>query len=108
FTILCIQKSLTPPHRVRMGNTNRIYGRNSTGAYEFSIEELRVVFTAAASTLDRVRAFRAERLARIDSGESIIPLAAEAGRVVLHLAPLSSFAIGPQVDLDRLPTVQGN
>src|SRR5262249_160706 len=74
-------------------------------AYEYSVEELRVVFTAAASTLDRVRAFRAQRLARIDSGDSIIPLAADPGRLVLHLAPLSSFGIGPQFDLAPVANV---
>jgi hypothetical protein len=68
--VLRIPKSWSPPHRVSARNTNRIYGRNSAGAYEFSIEELRVVFTSAASALDRVRAFKAERLAKIDSGEA--------------------------------------
>lgn len=83
--ILRIPKSWNPPHRVSARNTNRIYGRNSAGAYEFSIDELRVVFTSAASALDRVRAFRAERLAKIDSGEAIVPLAQDNGRLVLHL-----------------------
>src|SRR5262249_17700390 len=40
--ILRIPKSWSPPHRVSARSTNRIYGRNSAGAYEFSIEELRV------------------------------------------------------------------
>jgi Putative DNA-binding domain len=73
--VLRIPKSWNPPHRVGAKNTNRIYGRNSAGAYEFNVEELRVVFTSAATSLDRVRAFRAERLAKIDSGEAIVPLA---------------------------------
>jgi len=94
-------KSWNPPHRVSARNTNRIYGRNSAGAYEYSVDELRVVFTSAASALDRVRAFRAERLARIDSGEAVIPLAVDLGRMVLHLAPLSSFGVGSQIDLER-------
>jgi predicted HTH transcriptional regulator len=69
--MLRIPKSWNPPHRVTARNTNRIYGRNSAGAYEYSVEELRVVFNSAASALDRVRAFRAERLAKIDSGEAM-------------------------------------
>jgi hypothetical protein len=77
--ILRIPKSWNPPHRVSARNTNRLYGRNSAGAYEFSVEELRVVFTSAASALDRVRAFRAERLAKIDSGDAIVPLAIAVG-----------------------------
>jgi len=83
--ILRVPKSWAPPHRVSARNTNRIYGRNSAGAYEFSVDELRVIFTSSATVLERVRAFRAERLAKIDSGDAIVPLAQNCGRLVLHL-----------------------
>src|SRR5882724_6609216 len=92
--VLRVPKSWNPPHRVSARNTNRIYGRNSAGAYEFSVEELRVIFTSAASALDRMRAFRAERLAKIDSGEALFSLAVNRGRLVLHIVPLSSFGLG--------------
>jgi hypothetical protein len=104
--VLRIPKSWNPPHRVSARNTNRIYGRNSAGVYEYSIEELRVVFNSAASALDRVRAFRAERLARIDSREAIMPLAENRGRLVLHLVPVSAFGVGSQIDLQRALQVQ--
>jgi hypothetical protein len=100
--VLRIPKSWNPPHRVSAQNTNRIYGRNSAGAYEFSVEELRVVFTSAASALDRVRAFKAERLAKVDSGEAIAPLANDLGRLVLHLVPTSAFGLSNQIDLERV------
>src|SRR4051794_40693888 len=58
--VLRIPKSWNPLHRVRAQNVNRIYGRNSAGTYEFSIDELRAVFTTAASALDRIKAFRFE------------------------------------------------
>src|SRR5258706_795395 len=99
--ILRIPKSWNPPHRVSARNTNRLYGRNSAGAYEFSVEELRVVFTSAANALDRVRAFRAERLSKIDSGDAIAPLAKSRGRLVLHLVPTSAFGLGSQIDLGK-------
>lgn len=99
--ILRVPRSWNPPHRVSARNVNRIYGRNSAGTYEYSIDELRVVFTSAASALDRVRAFRAERLARIDSGEAIVPLAVDVGRLILHLMPVSSFGVGSPIDLER-------
>src|SRR5216683_5953598 len=94
--ILRIPKSWNQPHRVSARNTNRIYGRNSAGAYEFSVEELRVVFTSAASALDRVRAFRAERLAKIDSGDAIAPLTKNCGRLVVHLISTSAFGLSSQ------------
>ena len=99
--ILRVPKSWNPPHRVSARNTNRLYGRNSAGAYEFSVEELRVVFTSAASALDRVRAFRAERLAKIDSGEAIAPLSKNRGRLVLHLVPTSAFGLSSHIDLGK-------
>jgi len=101
-----IPRSWNPPHRVSARNTNRIYGRNSAGAYEFSVEELRVVFTAAANALDRVRAFRAERLAKIDSGEAIVPLATYPNRLVVHIVPTSSFGLSTQIDLRSAYAVQ--
>jgi hypothetical protein len=96
--VLRVPKSWAPPHRVSARNTNRIYGRNSAGTYEFSVEELRVVFTSAASALDRVRAFRAERLARVDSGEAIAPLAQNCGRLIMHLVPTAAFGLHGQID----------
>jgi len=87
-------------------NSNRIYGRNSAGAYEYSVAELRVVFAAAATALDRVRAFRAERLAKIDAGEAIVPLVNNNGRLVIHLVPVSAFGIGGQIDLSKAYSAQ--
>jgi hypothetical protein len=99
--VLRVPKSWNPPHRVSARNTNRIYGRNSAGAYEFSIDELRVVFTSAASALDRVRGFRAERLAKIDAGDAIAPLVQNGGRLVLHLVPTSAFGLSSPIDLSQ-------
>jgi len=96
--VVRIPRSWNPPHRVSARNTNRIYGRNSAGAYEFSVEELRVVFNSSANALDRIRAFRAERLAKIDSGEAIAPLEQNRGRLILHLVPMSAFGLGSRID----------
>ena len=104
--VVRIPRSWIPPHRVSARNTNRIYGRNSAGAYEFGIEELRVVFTSAASALDRARAFAAERLARIDAGEAIAPLAREGGRVVVHLVPTAASGIVGQINLQKAHAAQ--
>jgi hypothetical protein len=60
--VIRVPRSWNPPHRVSARMTNRIYARNSTGAYELSIEELRVLFASGATTIDRMRAFKAERL----------------------------------------------
>jgi hypothetical protein len=104
--LIRVPKSWNPPHRVNARNTNRIYARNSAGAYELSVEELRVLFAYGATTIDRMRAFKAERLARIDAGEAIIPLIARPDRLVLHLAPLASFGLGELIDPGRAYALQ--
>jgi hypothetical protein len=38
--VLRVPKSFNPPHRVRVRNTNRIYGRNSAGLLKFTFETL--------------------------------------------------------------------
>ncbi|WP_338312515.1 AlbA family DNA-binding domain-containing protein [Bradyrhizobium sp. TM239] len=104
--LLRIPKSWNPPHRVSARNANRIYGRNSAGSYEFSVEELRVVFTSSATAADRVRSFRAERLAKIDASEAIAPLMKNNGRLVLHLLPASSFGLENRIDVAAAQRLQ--
>ena len=57
--VIRIPKSWNPPHRVSAKGHNKYYKRTSAGAYEVSVDELRVLFTSAATIQDRVRAFRA-------------------------------------------------
>ena len=59
--VIRIPKSWNPPHRVSTANTNRFYVRNSGGAHEASVEELRVLFTLAADAQERIKSFRSDR-----------------------------------------------
>ena len=67
--VVRIPRSWNPPHRVSSGARNRFYVRNSGGAHEASVEELRVLFTQGADTHERIRNFRLERLRKIVGGE---------------------------------------
>jgi hypothetical protein len=58
--VIRIPKSRNPPHRVRTLNTNRFYVRNSGGAHEASVEELRALFTLAADARMRIETFRSD------------------------------------------------
>jgi Putative DNA-binding domain len=104
--VIRVPRSWNPPHRVSARKTNRIYARNSTGAYELGVEELRVLFASGATTVDRMRAFKAERLARIDAGEAIVPLIVRPDRLVLHLVPLASFGLSEPIDLAQAHALQ--
>jgi Putative DNA-binding domain len=90
--VIRVPKSWMPPHRVRLQNSNRFYARTSAGAYELSVEELRSLVLRGATVGERIRAFRAERLARIDAGRGVVPLATGLGRLVVHIVPFESVA----------------
>ncbi len=104
--VVRVPRSWNPPHRVKARNWNRVFARNSAGAHEMSMEELRASFAMAASAYDRARAFRSERNALIDALETPIPIVSDPDRLVLHLVPLAAFGLpGSKVDLNRAGTL---
>ena len=96
--VLRIPRSWHPPHRVSAQNSNRFWIRNSGGAHEASVEELRTLFTLGANAHHRVHQFRDERLSEINSGNSARPLQGD-GRLILHIVPLAAVTSPFQVDL---------
>lgn len=98
--VLRIQRSWNPPHRVSAQNSNRFWVRNSGGAHEASVEELRTMFTLGADAFERVHQFRDERLKEIISGNRTRPLYGN-GRLILHIVPLAAVTSRWQVDLAK-------
>jgi hypothetical protein len=98
--VIRIPRSWNPPHRVSAARTNRFYVRNSGGAHEASVEELRVLFTLAADAQQRIKTFQSDRIATIAAGRGPVPLPAN-GRLIVHLVPLSAFHRTTQIDLER-------
>ncbi|HET6514148.1 MAG TPA: ATP-binding protein [Thermodesulfovibrionales bacterium] len=99
--VLRIPRSWNPPHRVRAKNVNRFYIRNSAGAHEVSVEELRSLFTLSATLHDRIIAFRRERLAILSADEGPIKIEAQ-GRLILHVIPLSAFSYTSALDVKQI------
>lgn len=99
--VIRVPKSWIAPHRVIYQNSNRFYARHSASSPELSLDELRAAFTASASSFERAKAFRGERLARIDAGDAIEPLSPGKGIAVLHIIPLWSFGPSAFIDVDR-------
>jgi hypothetical protein len=93
-------RSWNPPHRVNSGGTNRFYVRNSGGAHEASVEELRVLFTLAADAQQRVKDFRSARVAAIAAGRGPVIVPAN-GQMIIHIVPLSTFGQAAQIDLEK-------
>lgn len=82
-----IPRSMQSPHMVAYGGLSRFFGRNSRGKYRLDVDELRSAFLASATAEERVERFRAERLLRIQSGDTPVRLDA-AEKLVLHVVPL--------------------
>jgi predicted HTH transcriptional regulator len=56
--VIRIQASWNAPHRVIYQRSNRFYGRNAAGTYEFGVEQLRAAFLVAPETERRLTDFR--------------------------------------------------
>lgn len=94
--VIRVPRSWVGPHRVRANNC--FYGRNSAGRYPLDVGELRTAFVASESVADRIRSFRAERLARVGGDETPVPLP-PGGRAILHVVPFPPFASRRDTDV---------
>lgn len=94
-----IDASWALPHRTAFKNSNRFFGRNSSGAYELSMDEIRSLFVSGQMLTQRAEKFIQARLKRLPSDGSMTPInTGGRGVLVIHLAPLNSIAINQIFD----------
>jgi hypothetical protein len=86
--IISIPQSFVFPHMVTYKKSNKFYSRNSSGSYLLDVEELRNLFGLSGSLVEQARTFRLERLNKIISGETPIPIGTFP-KAILHLVPLN-------------------
>jgi hypothetical protein len=100
--IVRVDRSWLAPHRVSFKDHGHFYGRAASSKYRLHVDQLRVAFTLSESIADRVRAFQADRIISIKADDMPVPI--DAGpKVVLHLLPLSAFAVGArEMDIEQL------
>jgi hypothetical protein len=107
--VLRVPRSFSRPHVVTFNRHWRFYARSSAGKYPMDVGEVRQAFVLSESVADRIRAFRADRLGRVVSGETPVAIKGTA-RVVFHVAPLSAFdspASFVDLDMGRPPLSEG-
>lgn len=98
--VIRVPNSFSRPHAVSYKSHFRYYGRTSNGKYPMDAGEVRGAVLASETVAQRMRSFRAGRLATIAGGEAPADLA-DTAAAVLHVMPLASFGIPePGVDLD--------
>ncbi len=103
--VVRVPESWNKPHAVSYQGHWRFYARNSAGKYALDVQELRSAFMATEATVDRIRRFHFDRLERIRSNESPVPLPTKA-KVVLHMIPYSAFSPGSSLDLESVQKEQ--
>ena len=94
--VIRVPSSWIAPHRVN--RNSKFYARNSAGRYELDVGELRTAFTLSESIAVRIRDFRTDRIARIHSRETPVPLD-PGGCMAVHALPLGSFMATTAVDI---------
>jgi hypothetical protein len=92
IVLIHIPPSYNPPHRVIFKGGNRYHARNSSGTYELSLEELRMLFGKQRTIEERARSFVRERFLRIRANDGSLILQMQEGGMVMHLVPLPDFA----------------
>jgi diadenosine tetraphosphate (Ap4A) HIT family hydrolase len=97
-----VPRSFNPPHRVIIKNSNRYYARNSAGAHELSLEELRMLFGEQRSIEERVKTFVGERFLRIQGNDGAMPIPASKGILVMHLVPITDFGAERRMEIADL------
>jgi Putative DNA-binding domain len=102
--LLRVEKSWNAPHRVVFKSYDRFFGRNAAGKYPLDVQQLRHAFIENSSVAERMRNFRADRLASIIAGAT--PVLMEPGsKFVIHMLPFEAFFSEPRHDLaQQLPT----
>ena len=100
FVVLVrVSRSWVGPHRVQ--KNRKFCARTSAGKYELDVGELRTAFTASETLPERIRDFRTERLAKIHSRETPLPLE-QGGCIVVHAVPLRGYGDPFSLDISSI------
>jgi len=109
--VIRVDKSWIGPHVINHESHWRFYRRRSVGKYPLDLAEVRDAFYTSADYRHRIGDFVRNRIVKIVSDETPLPLRSDK-RIVLHLIPasamdmieLKNIMIGTQEDF-RLPQI---
>jgi hypothetical protein len=96
--VVTVPRSFSGPHRVALENKSAFYVRAQRYVSEYSYSQLRDAFTLQSRAQDRIREFRAERLARIKSNNGARALFNQP-KTVVHVLPVSAFTVAASIDV---------
>jgi predicted HTH transcriptional regulator len=88
--IIKIPKSWISPHMVSYRGSSRFYSRHSAGKYRLDVNEIRSAFLASETITNKIKDFHIDRLNKIISNDTPIPLP-DGAKVILHIIPINNF-----------------
>lgn len=100
--VVHVPRSFNPPHRIIFKNSNRYFARHSGGAYELSLEELRMLFGEQRSLEERAKRFIGERFLRLEGNDGVMPMPIEKGLMVVNIVPLPDFGANRRIELSAI------
>lgn len=100
--VMRIPQSYAAPHMVTLDGSSSFWARRSTGKYQLDVYELRQAFLLSDSVAQRIRDFRMERIARLEGGESPVPLENHKTKLIVHILPLSAFSTVQTLDIETI------
>ncbi len=103
---LHIPRSPSRPHRVSSGGWNRFWLRNSTGAYEANVADLKNLFLQSAEITERAARYHRDRTAVIRSGDIVGNLSDAPGSIILHIIHGDAFSGASPSDPKRAYELQ--
>lgn len=94
--IIRVARSWIGPHRVT--SNNHFYLRTSTSTVPMDVGDLRTAFRQRETGVERIEAFRRDRLLQLSAGRT--PVRLTSGPIaVLHMAPLPAFVNRDVIDI---------
>jgi Putative DNA-binding domain len=72
--VMRVGKSWLAPHMVSFKNRTRFYSRNGYGKVQLDVQQIGAAFSAQRSFGERLRAWKADRIAKAIAGEGPIPM----------------------------------
>ena len=87
-----VAKSWNAPHRVVFKAWDKFFARSTTGKYPLDVQQLRRAFIENSTVAERMRSFRADRLASIIAGSTPVPMT-EGSKLVIHMLSLRCFLL---------------
>ena len=91
--LIRIPRSWVAPHMVTIQGHNKFYGRHSAGKYLLDVDDIRQSVLGTEALGEKIRSYRADRIAQILAAETPILLAGDRF-ILLHLIPVDAFAPG--------------